>query len=337
MKTRVEKAFMQEANVMGWTRHITWRGLLLTLVLLALCACTGAGHQGSASETAAPLQQVYPSPEAAAQDLIAALETKDRETIHAVLGPDVSQLGSGDPVADADEREDFLAAARLRHRIAYEDDRTAYMEIGAEDWRLPIPIVKEDSGWRFDTQEGVEEYLDLRVGRNELHTIATMRAYVDAQYEYAAANPTGGNVRQFAQRFTSSEGQRDGLYWPAEPGEPESPFGPLMAEAVEEGYFKSPSSEPAPYHGYFFRILTAQGEHAPGGALPYVINGRMTRGFGLLAYPAAYGNSGIMTFMVNHRGIVYQKDLGEDTPTLADRIIAYDPDGSWQPVTEPVF
>lgn len=322
---------------MGWRRHIRRRGLLIGLVLLAVCACAGADHQGIPSGADSPPQRVYPSPEAAAQDLIDALESNDRETIHSVLGPDVSRLGSGDPVADADEREDFLSAARLRHRIAYEDDSTAYMEIGAEDWRLPIPIVKEDSGWRFDTQEGVEDYLDLRIGRNELHTIATMRAYVDAQYEYAAANPTGGNVRQFAQRFTSSEGQRDGLYWPAAPDEAESPFGPLMAEAVEEGYFQTQASEPAPYHGYFFRILTVQGEHAPGGALPYVINGRMTSGFGLLAYPAAYGNSGIMTFIVNQRGIVYQKDLGEDTRTRADRIIAYDPDSSWKPVTEPVF
>lgn len=328
---------MQEADPMGWRRQIKWRGLIAGLGLLAVCACADAGHQGIPSVTERPPQRVYPSPEAAAQDLIDALESKDRESVHAVLGPDVGRLGSGDPVADADEKDDFVAAARLRHRIAYEDDATAYMEIGAEYWRLPIPIVIEESGWRFDTEEGVEEYLDLRIGRNELQTIATLRTYVDAQFEYAAANPAGANVRQFAQRFTSSEGQRDGLYWPAGPGEPESPFGPLMAEAVEEGYFKTQSSEPAPYHGYFFRILTAQGEHAPGGAMPYVINGRMTRGFGLLAYPAAYGNSGIMTFIVNQRGIVYQKDLGEDTRTLAERIIAYDPDSSWQPVTEPVF
>jgi len=328
---------IQEAGAMGWRRHIKWRGLLIGLVLLAVCACAGADHQGRASEAGAPPQRVYTSPEAAAQDLIAALESKDREAIHSVLGPEVSQLGSGDPVADEGEREDFVAAATLRQRIAYEDDRTAYMEIGAEDWRLPIPIVKEESGWRFDTQQGVEEYLDLRIGRNELHTIATMRTYVDAQYEYEAANPTGDSVRQFAQRFGSSPGQKDGLYWPAAPGEPESPLGPLAAEAAEEGYFKTQSAEPLPYHGYIYRILTAQGENAPGGALPYVVEGRMTRGFGLLAYPAAYGNSGVMTFIVNQRGVVYQKDLGEDTRTKADRIIAYDPDGSWQPVTEPVF
>jgi hypothetical protein len=253
------------------------------------------------------------------------------------LGPDIDQLGSGDPVADANGRKEFVAAARSRYRIVYEDDKTAYMEVGAKDWRLPIPIVKADNGWRFDTEEGVEEYLDLRIGRNELHTIATMRTYVDAQFEYAAENPTGDSVRQFAQRFGSSAGQKDGLYWPAAPGEPESPLGPLAAQAAEEGYFKTQSAEPSPYHGYFFRILIAQGDHAPGGAMPYVVKGRMTRGFGLLAYPAVYGNSGVMTFMVNQRGIVYQKDLGEETRTLAERMIAYDPDESWKPVTEPVF
>jgi hypothetical protein len=211
------------------------------------------------------------------------------------------------------------------------------MEVGPQDWRLPIPIVKENDGWRFDTKEGVEEYLDLRIGRNELHTIATMRAYVDAQYEYASRNPTGDKVPQFAQRFKCSEGKKDGLYWPAAAGEPESPLGPLAAQAAEEGYFKTRSAQPTPYHGYIYRILTAQGAHVPGGAMSYIVNGRMTRGFGLLAYPASYGHSGIMTFMVNQRGIVYQKDLGESTPALAQRITAYDPDDSWTPVTEPVF
>lgn len=323
---------------MGWTLHIKWRELLLALVLLAVWACTGVDHLGSTPEAGAPPpQRTYASPEAAVQDLVAALESENRETIHSVLGPDVDQLGSGDPVADNSDREDFVAAAKKSYRIVNEDNETAYMEVGPDHWRLPIPIVKEDKGWRFDTEEGVEEYLDLRIGRNELHTIATLRTYVDAQYEYASENPTGENVRQFAQRFTSREGQRDGLFWPAAPGEPESPLGPLMAEADEEGYFKTQSSEPIPYHGYYFRILTAQGENAPGGAMPYVVNGRMTRGFGLLAFPATYDNSGVMTFVVNQRGIVYQKDLGEDTRALAGRISAYDPDGSWQPVTEPVY
>jgi len=336
MKT-IYKVSRQEANTMGGTRYVKWRWLLLALALFALSACTGAGRQGSAPEPGEAPQRLYASPLAAAQDLVAALETENLETIQSVLGPDMDQLGSGDPVADRNDREAFVAAARAGYRIAQENSETAYMEVGPEDWRLPIPIVKENKGWRFDTQAGVEEFLDLRIGRDELHTIATLRTYVDAQYEYAAENPTGGSVRQFAQRFTSSEGQRDGLFWPAAPGELESPFGPLAAQAGEKGYFKTQSHEPVPYHGYYFRILTAQGEHAPGGAMSYVVNGRMTRGFGLLAYPATYDKSGVMTFVVNQRGVVYQKDLGEDTRTLADRIIAYDPDGSWKPVTEPGF
>ena len=310
--------------------------LAMVVMLAAMWACSSAGRQTGAPQTAHTLQQSYATPEVAAQGLLDALATGDRHAIQAVLGPDADQLGSGDPVADADDRKNFLAAARSHHRIVYADDNVAYMEVGPKDWRLPIPIVKEKDGWQFDTPAGVEVVEDLRIGRDELHTIATMRAYVDAQYEYAAQNPTGEAVRQFAQHFRSSAGQRDGLYWPVAPGEPQSPLGPLAAQAAEEGYFKTKSDNPIPYHGYIYRILTAQGAHVPGGAMSYMVNGRLTRGFGLLAYPARYGKSGVMTFMVNQRGIVYQKDLGEKTSALAERITAYDPDDSWTPVTEPV-
>ena len=314
-----------------------WRWWLVMVVLAAMWDCSSAGRQAGTTETAGSSQKVFASPETAAQGLIDALATGDRNAIQAVLGPDADQLESGDPVADAGNRENFVAAARSHYRIVYANDNIAYMEVGPKDWRLPIPIVKEHAGWRFDTQDGVEAYLDLRIGRDELHTIATMRAYVDAQHEYAARNPTGGPVPQFAQRFMSSAGQRDGLYWPVAPGEPQSPLGPLVAKAADKGYFKNRSGNPAPYHGYVYRILTAQGAHVPGGAMSYIVNGRLTRGFGLLAYPAVYGKSGIMTFMVNQRGIVFQKDLGEDTPTLAKGITAYNPDDSWTPVTEPIL
>ena len=318
------------------TLNTKWRWLLVIVVLTSMWACS-TGRQAGISAAAGSQQKIYPSPAAAAQDLIDTLATGNREAIQAVLGPEADQLGSGDPVADANDREKFVAAARSHYRIYDADDNVAYMEVGPKDWRLPIPIVKGNKGWQFDTQAGVEIFKDLRVGRNELHTIATLRACVDAQHEYAARNPTEGPVPQYAQRFRSRAGQKDGLYWPAKAGEPESPLGPLMAQASEEGYFKSRSTEPVPYHGYIYRILTAQGANVPGGAMSYIVNGRMTRGFGLLAYPAAYGNSGVMTFMVNQRGIVYQKDLGENTSTLAAKIAAYDPDGSWTPVTEPVL
>ena len=318
------------------TKKWDWRLVMVVVVVLAaMWACSSAGHQPG-TPAARTLQQSYATPEAAAQGLLDALTTGDRHAIQTVLGPDADQLGSGDPVADADDWKSFLAAARARHRIVYADDNVAYLEVGPKDWRLPIPIVKEKDGWQFDTPAGVEVVEDLRIGRDELHTIATMRAYVEAQYEYAAQNPTGQPGPQFARHFKSSAGQRDGLYWPVAPGEPQSPLGPLAAQAAKEGYFKTPSDNPIPYHGYVYRILTAQGAHVPGGAMSYMVNGRLTRGFGLLAYPAVYGKSGVMTFMVNQRGIVYQKDLGERTPALAEGITAYDPDGSWTPVTDPV-
>jgi hypothetical protein len=319
------------------TLNAKGRWLLVVVVLTSMWACSSTGRHAAAPEAPGSFQRDYATPEAAAQDLVDTLATGNHDAIQAVLGPEADQLGSGDPVADADDRKDFVAAARSHYRIAYPEDGIAYMEVGSEDWRLPIPIVKESDGWRFDTPAGVEAIKDLRIGRNELHTIATMRAYVDAQYEYAAQNPTGEPAPQYAQHFRSSEGRKDGLFWPAAPGTPESPLGPLVARASEEGYFKTRSAEPTPYHGYVYRILTAQGAHVPGGAMSYIVNGRMTRGFGLLAYPAAYGKSGIMTFVVNQRGIVYQKDLGDDTPTRGERITAFDPDDSWTPVTEPVL
>jgi hypothetical protein len=336
MKRAFYPSWREDATMVR-TLKTRWCWLLAVAVLTTMWACSGTGRQTGMPAVAGSHQKAYPSPAAAAQDLIDTLATGNHDAIRAVLGPDADQLSSGDPVADAHDREKFVTAARSHYRIYEADDDVAYMEVGPKDWRLPIPIVKANDGWRFDTQAGVEIFEDLRIGRNELHTIATLRACVDAQHEYAARNPTGGPVPQFAQRFRSSAGQKNGLYWPVAPGEPESPLGPLMAQAGEEGYFKTRSGEPVPYHGYIYRILTAQGADVPGGALSYIVNGRLTRGFGLLAYPAAYGKSGIMTFVVNQRGIVYQKDLGQNTPTLAAKITAYDPDGSWTPVTEPVL
>ncbi len=308
-----------------------------TLLLAVGCAGTADRFDSGDATGAAKSQETFPSPEAAAQGLLDALAAGDGDAQRLVLGSELDRLGSGDPVADALEKKEFVAAANEARGIEFADDETAYMTVGSDAWRLPIPIVRTDGGWRFDTAEGVEEYLDLRIGRNELHTIATMRTYVDAQYEYASQDRTGEGARQFASRFVSSDGRRDGLFWPAAAGEPESPLGPLAARAVEEGYFARKPTAPVPYHGYLYRILTGQGEYAPGGAMSYVADGRMTRGFALLAFPETYGNSGVMTFIVNQRGIVYQKDLGPDTRRLVDRIIAYDPAPGWEAVTDPYF
>ena len=274
----------------------------------------------------------FPSPEEAVTALIAAVKAGQEGALQAVLGPEAAELGSGDAVEDAAERDRFVAVAEAGVRIDRQGDDRAELLLGADAWPFPIPLVKEGAGWRFDTAAGKEELLNRRIGSNELHAIATVRAIVDAQYEYAAADPMGEGLHEYAQRFRSSEGQRDGLYWPSDGAGNESPLGRLVAEAVKEGYVRSEDGAPSPYHGYFYRLLTAQGSHAPGGARSYLKDGRLVDGFALLAYPAEYGKSGVMTFLVNQRGLVFEKDLGEDTANLAAALETYDPDKTWTPV-----
>jgi len=272
-------------------------------------------------------QQYFPSPEAAAQALAAATRGSDPQRLLAVLGPESDKVvSSGDPVDDAAARKRFSAAAGERTRIERSaDGTTAILHVGRDDWPFPIPIVRDAQGWRFDTALGKQELLNRRIGRNELTAIEVCRAYVDAQNEFAA------RFHMYAQSFRSTPGKRDGLYWEATDHDV-SPLGPLIAAATAEGYHHAEASAaPAPYHGYFFRILTAQGAHAPGGARDYVKDGKMTGGFGLVAWPADHGSSGIMTFMVDAQGVVFQKDLGERTSEAAKAITAYDLDGSWEP------
>jgi hypothetical protein len=300
----------------------------------------------SLSETDAPAGQAegevpgdppmrFGSPDAAAMALIDAAAAEGPDALRAVLGSDLEELVSGDPVADAADRQRFVALAQASASIEDETDDSAILVVGPEDWPFPIPLAKDDEGWYFDTKAGIEEILDRRIGLNELHAIATSRAFVDAQREYASSDPRGDGIRAFAARVWSSGGKKDGLYWPTEEGEPESPMGPLVAEAVEEGYQVRKEGEgPHPYHGYFFKILTAQGPSAPGGAKSYLKDGRLTEGVALLAWPATYGNSGIMSFQVNQRGIVYEADLGEDTTAAAAAITAYDPGEGWEPVVD---
>ncbi len=277
----------------------------------------------------------FETPDAAAMTLIEAAGTEDRGALFAVLGSDLDELISGDPVADAADRQRFVELAGEAAHIEDETEDSAILVIGPDDWPFPIPLEKDDAGWYFDTQAGIEEILDRRIGLNELHAIAAARAYVEAQYEYAAADPGGDGVPTYAGRLWSSEGKRDGLYWPTKEGEPESPMGPLVADAVGEGYSGRKEGEgPRPFHGYYFKILKAQGPKAPGGAKSYLKDGRLSEGFGLLAWPATYGNSGIMSFQVNQRGMVYQADLGEDTPEASAAIDAYNPGEGWEPVVD---
>ncbi len=277
---------------------------------------------------AAPRTATFATPEEAVLRLVEAAD--DPEVAEELLGEGgFSMLRSGDDVADQQDVD--AVAALVQAGFAFEDvgaDRKIAL-LGEERWELPIPLVRESGAWRFDVEAGREEILNRRVGRNELSTIATMRALVEAQHEYAAEGHDG-NPRAYAQRLLSSEGRHDGLYWPVPEGEPPSPLGPLVAEAFEEGYRSGAGS--TPYHGYSYRLLTTQGASAPGGARRYLdAQGLLTGGFAVVAWPATYDNSGVMTFLVNQQGIVFQKDLGADTPQAVARIQAYDPDTSWSP------
>jgi hypothetical protein len=276
-------------------------------------------------------QATYKSPQEAVDALVAAARGGSITDIVAVLGPEGREVASsGDPVADAAARERFVAAFEEKHVINQPADTRATLVLGNDDFPFPIPIVQEGGAWRFDTEEGKEEILDRRIGENELAAIEVLQAYVDAQREYAEADHDGKGP-QYARRLLSSDGKTDGLYWPTAEGEPESPFGPLVAEARAEGY-KRREGGPTPYHGYFFRILSRQGKGAAGGAQDYVVGGRMIGGFALIATPAEYGNSGVMTFIVNHDGVVFQKDLGPDTAREAAQITAFNPDETWRKV-----
>jgi hypothetical protein len=297
------------------------RGHLL-LVLLAL----GAAQAGLA---AAAEQKTFASPEAAAKALVEATRNDDVAEMLAILGPDAQDIvSSGDPVQDKAAAARFAAAAQ-QMRLDPSGDGEETLSVGGDNWPFPIPIVKRGDAWLFDTAAGEQEILNRRIGRNELNTIDVCRAFVEAQRQYAGQDRDGSGVLKFAQKFLSSLGKHDGLYWPAATGQETSPMGPLVADAVAKGYTVA-SGEPTPYNGYFYKMLTRQGPHAPGGAYDYVINGNMIAGFAMVAYPAHYGSSGVMTFIVNQQGIVYQKDLGPNTMALVKAMARYDPDSSWQ-------
>jgi hypothetical protein len=282
-----------------------------------------------AAASPARAQQVFQSSDEAAAALATAVKTGDKKEMLKVFGPDGEDIiSSGDEVSDASYREKFTTAYDTKHAIVTEGDKKAVLMLGAKDYPFPVPLVHRKTGWQFDTEAGREEVLFRRIGHNELDAMQTSLAYVDAQNEYADKD-RGAGPGVYAQRIVSSPGQKDGLYWPADGDE--SPFGELAAQASAEGY--KVGAGPQPFHGYYFRILTKQGPNAPGGQLDYVVNGKMIGGFALVAYPADYGNSGVMTFIVNHAGTVYQKNLGPDTAELAKRITAFDPDKSWTKVS----
>jgi len=253
-------------------------------------------------------EKIFASPNKAVESMMAAVKDDNTAELSAIFGPDSEDLiSSGDPVADKNGRSRFLKAYEEQHHLEQANGSKAILHVGNKDFPFPIPLIRQDDGWRFDTDAGKEEILNRRIGRNELHTIDVLHAYVDAQHEFACMKRSAGSsCSGFAQHLTSSEGKRDGLYWPAKEGEKESPFGPLIAKATREGYSTGLDEEATePFHGYYFKILKAQGEHADGGAFDYMANGEMMLGFAMVAYPAKYGTSGIMTFIVNQEGIIF--------------------------------
>jgi len=305
----------------------------IRVLQLALAAVLLAGASSPGGGAGTP-QRTFPSPEQAAEALVAATRQAGTRALLEILGPEGRALvHSGDRVADQRGRARFVAAFDAFHTIEMAGPDRAIIVVGPERWPVPIPLVREGGAWRFDTKAAAQEILDRRIGRNELSVIEVCRAYVMAQRDYAALDPLGNGLQEFAQRLASTAGTRDGLYWPVKPGEEESPLGPLVARARAEGYGGAPAQEkPSPYHGYYYRILTRQGAHAPGGPASYVVDGHMARGFALLAFPAKHGQSGLMTFIVNQVGIVYQKNLGPNTAAIARRTTEYDPDPTWTAV-----
>jgi hypothetical protein len=282
--------------------------------------------------------QPFDSPREAVDALVTAIRADDIERLAAIMGEGSKEiLSSGDDVADRTKRQQFLALYDQRHQIAIgrpgddADDATRTLIVGNADWPFPIPLVRSGSHWVFDAAAGRDEIINRRVGENELTTIQVCKAIADAQREYALSYSDAGGVRQYARKILSDEGKRNGLYWPTAPGEAQSPLGELVAEASAQGYVRKETG-PTPYHGYYYRILEAQGPHAPGGAIEYVVDGKMTLGFAVLAYPADYGSSGVMTFVMGADGVVYQASLGEKTTEIAQQMNAFDPGEGWTPV-----
>jgi len=311
-------------------RRVSATLLTCLLVTVALFISTSTPD----SRAAEGVQRRFRSPEDAVQALVTAIRGDDLKSMLAILGPGSKDvISSGDSVADNSGRDKFVISYEQKHSLEAGKAGTMILHIGADDWSMPIPIVRKGNSWGFDIGKGKQEILNRRVGRNELHVIDVIDAYVDAQQEYASRDCSGGGKVEFAQRIISSPGSRDGLYWEAGKGEQQSPLGPLIVQAAKEGY--SVEGNLSPFHGYYFKILKGQGKYAKGGSYNYVVKDKMILGFALVAYPVEYGNSGVMTFMVNQEGIIFEKNLGKNSRHLGEAIPVYNPDKSWKKVKSP--
>ena len=314
--------------------QLTRFAALLTPALLAgawgiLSADLHAAEPKEAPQKAAVPQRLFASPDEAAKALQAAAEAKDRAALRAIFGSEFDRVITGDKVLDANNAQRFATLLAQGCQPVKEGEDKITFEIGTNNYPMAVPLVKADGQWHFDTAAGMDEIINRHIGKDELNAIGVCRAYVTAQRQYASANPDAGAGVKYAQKFRSTPGKKDGLYWPAAENEPASPFGPVVAEAHAEGYVKHIGKGLHPFHGYYFRILTRQGKAAPGGKVDYLSRGNLTGGFALVAFPENWDQSGIMTFIVNQDGKVFQRNLGEKTSRIAGAMKEYNPDSEW--------
>ena len=313
---------------MNFTNTLRTHALRFALFILGVALLAGCARK-------AEQDNAFSTPDEAVTAFVTALEKHDMPRLKALLGPaSEALLQSSDPVQDKGDRERFLSGYKAKHSLADDGADRKILIVGNEDWPMPIPIVKRDGKWAFDGEAGIDELIYRRVGANELGAIDTCRGLVAAQIEYASEGRDGDPPGIYALKLLSDEGLHNGLFWPTAEGEPPSPAGPFVAGAAGEGYRRGAGAS-VPYHGYYYRLLYAQGPNANGGAREYFKDGLLTEGFAIIAWPADYGASGVMTFIVNQDGVVFQKDLGEDTATAVQAIQAFDPDSSWVAVAPP--
>jgi hypothetical protein len=323
METRRQKSLFRSS-----------RGVVFIAVLLVCAAFIVAW---SMPIMAAASQKLFSTPEDALKGLVEAIKIRDKAALDQIFGPSSKDLLSGDAVQDAAESEEFARLVAEKTSLVKENDSKVIISIGNENWPFPIPLVKTNGQWFFDTEAGKEEILNRRIGEDELTAILVCRTYVKAQREYVLQDWDGDGILAYAQKLRSDPGKKNGLFWRHAPGEPVSPLGELVAQARMAGYKKEKSlfkEQPIPFHGYYFKTLTRQGKNAPGGKYNYIINGNMVGGFALVAFPSNWGKSGVMTFIVNQQGKVYQKNLGPDTLKMEQDVDTYDPDKTWTPVKE---
>ena len=330
---------MRADEPMKFPNQLTRLAGFSTIAVLAgawasLSADLRAADQKEAQQKPMVAQRSFASPDEAARALQAAAEAKDKAAMREIFGPEFPETLTGDEVQDANNAKRFAAALAQNCKPVKEGEDKITLEVGTNNWPMAIPLVKTDGQWHFDTAAGKEEIINRHIGKDELHAIGVCRAYVAAQRQYASTKPEASGGAKYAQKFKSAPGQQDGLYWPVAGTAPGSPFGPLVAEAHAEGYGNHKGTGPKPFHGYYFRILTQQGKDAPGGKMNYMSHGNLTGGFALVAYPEHWDQSGIMTFIINQDGKVFQRNLGEKTSRIALAMKEYNPDSAWTQVQD---